>query len=664
MTTHLPQNDPSREETNVHSEDERLNVIGPLAVNLHMNHAEELDCELPTESCAPLNRTQTADYLIEDNRVRFNSIEARNHIVALYEFKKNRTGCATDIERWLQKAHELWACEIGKKDSAAGRLLALVHKTDDIFVIASNAIERGSDVFNILSIVEAGLTYIDEIPANSIIKLCTTQHERTKNDLFSSNLFGEFQKWFMRHRDTAHTVHELLRDRIAEATANLYPAAIIAIGNTSPNDAANLALEDALSPNFLLKSNAIWTLGRLLAGALVPPDRTGPVEALLLSSLSSMDEIVRQTAIRTTAKTISVMDTFREPLTKLAEAGNQDALNAIAEVLFMQMSEMHDKPAFNDWLQLLCNLSSASGIRYFDHILRRLITIETRQQMGISCFTECIRLHAKDTPRDESLCQMFAGTIHEIGKHSLLFSEMITDWFLSDSGQLANAAAQLLAYLEIRGVKTPIFSKSRLDVLEQRDLLFLARRLAGFILSENHLISLTMSFLETNAAPQRTFAIVYSLLVDEVGQDYPFSVIDTLKAQMSEDVTLDAERRGFYSRVSEAINGRLNALANLRRLTDLKPSPKLQRQFAKARARQMRDATEEAQKGSILRQLVTHIPIKAGVGFFTFRDGGYADTCHMQSFSHSIAVPRRDTLDTVGYEIHRLLLRNVTREES
>jgi hypothetical protein len=245
-----------------------------------------------------------------------------------------------------------------------------------------------------------------------------------------------------------------------------------------------------------------------------------------------------------------------------------------------------------------------------------------------------------------------------------LLSQLITDWFLSDNLQLANAASQLLAYLEIRGLRNPKFSKSRLDPLENRDLLFLARRMVGFILSENHLISLTMSLLETNGAPQRTFGIVYSLLVDEVGQDFPFSLMDALKIRLTETPAKEAEWKAFYSRASEAINGKMKALAALRRLPDLAPSPSLQRQFAKARATQMRDATEKAQKGSVLRQLVTNIQIKAGVGFFTFRDGEYTDTCHMQSFSHSIAVPRRDMLDTVGYELHRLLLRNVTREES
>ena len=186
--------------------------------------------------------------------------------------------------------------------------------------------------------------------------------------------------------------------------------------------------------------------------------------------------------------------------------------------------------------------------------------------------------------------------------------------------------------------------------------------MVGFILSENHLLSLTMSFLKTNDARQRTFGIVYSLLVDELGQDYPSSIVDALESAKS--ATTDTEWTAFYSRTIEAINGRIKALGALPRLAELTPPPKLQRQFAKARAKQMRDATEEAQKSSMMLQLVTRIPIKAGVGFFTFRDGGYTDTSHMQSFSHSITMPRRDTLDTVGYEIHRLLLRNVNREES
>ena len=104
--------------------------------------------------------------------------------------------------------------------------------------------------------------------------------------------------------------------------------------------------------------------GRLLVEALVPVDRTQSVEATLLSSLSSPEERVRQSAIRTTAKTIPILDTFSEPLTKLAETGNQDALNAIADILLMYMKEMQNQTKFNDWLRLLCKLSPSSSCGY------------------------------------------------------------------------------------------------------------------------------------------------------------------------------------------------------------------------------------------------------------------------------------------------------------
>jgi hypothetical protein len=646
-------------------QDELIDLIGSLALNLHINHSEALSCELPTERCGQFQTCETADYLIDKNTIRFTSIEARNRLVAAYEFGKNQTVFIGEPQLWISAACNLWSREIGKSDSAAGRLLALVHETDDIFELAARTIEnRSVEVFAALHTVEAALPFLSKIAAVGIVKLCMAQHERTKNDSFASNLFNQLQKYFICHPNVARSVHSLVRSGIDVATANLYPAAIIALGNSSPCDAVTLALEDAESPNVLLQSNAIWTLGRLLAGGLIPLDRAESVEVILLSSLSSTEDRVRQTAIRTSAMTLPVMDTFSEALTKLAEAGNQNALEAIADVLLSHMKEMHSQSKFIDWLRLLCKLSprSSGGISSFDLILRQLIIVETRQQIAISCFTDWVIQHAKEAPRDESLGMMFHGTIGELVKHPYLLSQLITDWFLSDNTQLANAAAQLLAYLSIRELKNPEFSKSKLDTLGQNDLLFLARRMLGFILSENHLLSLTMSFLKTNAAPQRTFGIAYSLLVNELGQDYPTSIVDALESARS--ASTDSEWIAFYSRAIDAINGQLNALAALPRLLELTPIPNIQRQFAKAREKQMRDATEKANEGSIIRQLVTQIPIKAGVGFFTFRNGSYTDTCHMQSFSHSVALPRRDTLDTVGYEIHRLLLRNVNREGS
>ena len=136
---------------------------------------------------------------------------------------------------------------------------------------------------------------------------------------------------------------------------------------------------------------------------------------------------------------------------------------------------------------------------------------------------------------------------------------------------------------------------------------------------------------KTNNAPKRTFGIVWSLLINELGQDYPTFTVDALEAAKSS--ATEREWITFYSSIIENINGRMKTLEVLPRLAELRPPPNLQRQFIKARAKQMSKDAEEASKGSIIQQLATKIPIKGGIGWFSFYDGSYSSPSYMKSFS-------------------------------
>jgi hypothetical protein len=212
------------------------------------------------------------------------------------------------------------------------------------------------------------------------------------------------------------------------------------------------------------------------------------------------------------------------------------------------------------------------------------------------------------------------------------------------------------------GIENPVFSTPILNTLDEGDLLFLARRLVGYIFFEGPLLSLALSLFRTENASQRVYAILYSLFVDELGYDYPTSTIDALESLKSTDA--DEDQKNFCSAVIEAIKGRLDAIASLPRLVELRPPPSLERQFRKARARQMDDSIENAKKGSLIRQIAREVPIKAGVGSFTFREGAYTDTTYLKSLSQSLLLPQRYLLDAIGYERHLLMLRNVDRDHS
>ncbi len=644
---------------------ELLEIIGALAQNLHNTRSDELCCDIPMENLSALHQGEFAEYSIDDKTIRFASLEARNRCVASYVFEINKTEFTNNSRMWLDAAYDLWRCEIGKTDTASGRLLALVHETDDVLSIAANAIQvKSVDVFDALHVIKAALPYLTKLAIEEVFRLCAAQHESTKNDLCAGMIYSELERYFVRQPQAVRAAHLFLRETPAEGAASLHLVFIMALAKSSPEEAVRLSLEDAKSQSAILKSAALYTLGRLLASSIVTSDSIPSVSTAIIAHMVDSVEQVRLSAIHAAAQAVPIIDVFDASLISLGEAGDQHALSASANALFMNTAEMKHKANFGDWFSLMRKVlpSSKGVLDSFDHILGQMIADPEQQQFAISCLTEWVEENAKDVPKDKSAAELFDGTIGEIANRPELLSQVITDWFLSDSRQLAAAAAGLLSFLWVRKLREVEFSVPRLDGLEQGDLIFLVRRMLGFVTSEEHLLSLTMSLLKTQDAPQRTFGIVHSLLIDEIGRDYPSSTIEMLGAASSS--ATDANLSAFYSSAIKVIKDRINVLDALPRLTELRPPPRLQRQFSGAHAKQMEAASEDAKKHSIIRQIAMEIPIKAGIGSFSFHDGNLTEPTHFHSLSTSISLPRRYVIDTVGYEIHAMMFRLAKRELS
>lgn len=646
-------------------ENELVRMVGILALELHKTGSEELSCDLLTTERRPTSENNTVDYQIDNGKLCFTSLESRNRVVSAHTFNEKRDTLAADSEQWITVAHDLWRHEIRSDDSSAGRLLALVHETHDIFTIAADAINSKTiKVFDALLTVESALRYLKDLPPDGIWKLCEVQYDLTKNDMAAGMFFGSLGKTLVGYPDVCRRIHDRLRKDISEATANLHPTVVVALAGFSPDEAVQLSLVDAESPNSLLKSIALWTLGRLIALSLVDHVSLPRVSEVLISNISTSTDSVRKTAILAAAGATPVTDAFVESLNDLGSSADQVTLGAIAQTLWANLAEMKGKAYFHSWLRFLCKVpSSSEGILdRFDHVLSRLLSDPSHQEFALSCFTEWVTINGKGTPRDQSITELFDTVTIELARHPELLSEVLTDWLLADEKRLPSAAAGLLSYLGIHGLEKPEFKLSKLATLQHVDLLFLARRLLGFVFSENHLLSLTMSFFKTNDAPNRTFGILRSLLVDEVGYDYPYSTIEALES--AEAVEERTEFKVFYSNTSEAIKSQMKALNGLPRLVELSPPPNLQRQFVKARSKQISKAMGGERKKSILRQILTEVPIKAGIGYFSFHEGAYSEPAYLKSISHSVTLPRRSTLDTVGAEMRLWSLSNAKREYS
>lgn len=168
----------TRSITTSHPSDEVERLVGAAATKLHLARSEELTCEVP--ALRSFQKSTSEDYAINDGVVSFLSIAGRNRVVAAYRFREHKTEFENEPTKWFGVASELWHHEIGREDTAAGRLLARVNETEDIFDLCSESIAKNSqNVFLALGTLQSAFPYLHDLSADGIWKVSIAQYEMT-----------------------------------------------------------------------------------------------------------------------------------------------------------------------------------------------------------------------------------------------------------------------------------------------------------------------------------------------------------------------------------------------------------------------------------------------------------------------------------------------------
>ena len=348
---------------------------------------------------------------------------------------------------------------------------------------------------------------------------------------------------------------------------------------------------------------------------------------------------------------------FDALLKRLANDGDQDVLAGVATALFLKAGEMVARGDLHEWLGLMTGLTPKfkGAIDNLDNAMARLLTQPANAPVVISTLTQWAARHGERTAIDKTVAELFHDTVDKLSRLEPAWSALVTDWLLSIQQQHAACLAGMLTSLLHREPRALCLDKERLDALEPAGLLFLACRMLGYVHDRTQITSMALSMIESHAAKDRIFPTLRALLVDEIGYDYPGSTVEACKAAAS--TCAAAEVVEFLTGVVDTLEQTSKYFDELPRLNELRPPMSLRRLFALARARQMSDSVEEAQKNSLWRQIATEIPIKAGRGTFSYHNASYGPSMKMSSFSHSIEMPRREVFDPVGNAIRLLQYR-------
>lgn len=598
-----------------------------------------------------------------EDKIEFASLEARNSCAAMATFQQVIPLSGTDA--LFDAAYKLWRNEIGHPDSASGRLLGLAGQSVSVLLEAAKIIgDKDRSVFDVLHLLEKALPHLQNFRAEELVAVIEAQHESTKHDMASGMIFIAIERRLCSDPKVAWDIWRITRDNMSESMQSLYSSALQSLMYTDQQSLAlEKAREDAENINLLIAGAALWTLGRAIEAHKLNACDLDECIAVLTNKTSGAPTEIQQSATRAVAHASLKDERLMLELVRLASEHDEYTLAVIADFLFLNQQDLPVSSLhFKSLLQSLVRLLPAqqNAINNFDWVLHQLYATPEQRPWVLDCLSQWLIQHGGSSLNDEALIELFDQTIMQIANDQPGFQAVITRWLVAPEKQLAVAFGGLISYLHLRGMKSPTFSPEVLNTFTSQDFRFLARRLLGYVISEEPLLSLTFSLLETKNAPDRSFSWVYSLLTEEVGRDYAHATMEALKVQQE---TANSPEKDLLVQINAILLQRSTAMVDLPRLQELRPPMRLRRAIALSRERKMEQMMETADEKSIVRLISTVIPLKAGRGWFSVSGNKVKPTQHLQSISHSVSLPKRALTDPVGYAIAGLHYRIAKRDD-
>ena len=636
-------------------------TVGKLARQLQTADRGELEIEIPAGAQFDLSTTPGAS--VDGGKLRFACIEDRNSAAA-WDVLAELGDPPFDEQVVWAAAYDLWRREIGNSDMASGRFLAAVHPWVNALRLATTRITRPANVFDALHLVEATLPYLETVELSDVVALCDAEQPHTVNDLAGGAFYHALSSWFGREPATARDMVELLLAQPCKTRGNLLGAAWMAWFASDPQASVSRLVDaDIRSDLTELHEVTCWIASRMLTEPSLSAELAPALEARVLLRITNEDVVQRQAGLRAAGAVLHLRRTFDEALRARIAAGDQDAVRCVAQSLSRNDEDLLQAGIFFDWLPLCVGLGDGFDrvLDELDYSLSRLLHTELAHAEPVLEFLEVwVRAHSGSTVGKREFADRFDACTQAMRSHPPLLSRVFTRWMLTDGQATANAAAGMVTDMRTEGHMAIEFDRAVLDNATEADLLYLVKRMLGFLLEPKQMISLALSLLDLRNAKERVLPFLRWMLYEEIGYDYPGTTSDALQKRAAQEI--DADVRKLLGNIAEQLEADMSALEALPRLRELRVPMALRRDLAKARAKAMQSSIREAQKQSVFARLVTHVHIKAGETSFQHHGDSWTEPMHFASHSVSFEMPRREVLDPVGNAYRRLQLRTAKRD--
>jgi hypothetical protein len=523
----------------------------------------------------------------------------------------------------------------------------------DICEYAIKAINQKFNCFNVNNVLTNSIPYLN-LNISSYCEYLNTIFQCFSNDSASFRQYESIQNLL---KEQPNIAKQLLSGLIQRNEPFIAEHVSILLRHLYKNSYTKII-------DFINQHNVYTTQGAILALGNLDYENSnsankvlGIFKGIALNDLENTGEVI----------TISVLkmkhfgEGFKLQILKLLNTNNSQIHFQVAQYLSLECKILSNEKWFENCLMGLNKTSCKYKdiINKLDHLLSELV--KTNKPLFKKFFTSWI-IHSDYPQVTNELQDLFDSTFHAICKDKKLLQELITDYFNHDTQLVNQAGAELILFCNRDKTSNIEFDKNILKALDADDILYICRKMLGYLIDAKTLCSLSYSVLATRVRNKQIVGIITDIFINHIGYNYLGTTLDFLNKKISNKI----KSKSLYialQNIIDKLNNNKKTYESLPVLNEIKPSKRQIYKEELANSKFINKAIEESQQDSVFNIIATTIHLKYGVSSCSYRDGNYSDFNHMSHFSHSMEIPKGQIVHPISLELDRFHFRLAKRGE-
>ena len=556
----------------------------------------------------------------------------------------------------------IWREERKEKEYNSTELIIKLNKSEgmDFCQLGSKAIDEGSNVFDVIQVLEKALPYLN-LNIETTLELLEKFFNGTQNDWLSDLQYNPIQKL----AETQPLFLKVLLDRLIKIDrpfvigyiSNIY--IILSKGNETKiyseiEKLKSSPLEHVIYGMISVLDNLNYT----------PKENSHLIKKTLKIFNELEDKNLKDTDVHmahTYRRLLEVTNQAQSKLLEFSKKNNPKVDFVISSILFQKADIYGNESWYKELLLGLCKTSieHIGIIKKLDYALSILINKKGDWEL-VERFLAQWLIMSDYKIRDEKLANLYNSTLASFTKDIDKLQKLITRFFNDDRYQMHCCASEIISYCLSHKITALKFDRTVLLKLEYNDLLFMARKVLGYISDPNTLCSLIFSLLDKSPRNRKLQELIYHILTDFIGRDYLTSTIKFLEQCISRSKS--KIRSELTKEIINKLKHRQEEYRNLIRLNETIPTKRQTYLVKSEKARIIQRSMKSVQDKSAIRQIATTIRIKYGSGSFSFQDDSYTPILKYSSFSSSFELPASEMFHPINTAMKKIGMRLAKRE--